>query len=80
MCSYGLCSYCFDATMAERQVTYRKITDKQRETLMKYYNDYGMVSKGARYLKLIEECSKETGLTTEQVKVSYNCLYHFVIV
>ena len=60
--------------MAER-TSYRKITDKQREILIRYYDEHGMVSKGARYSKLIEECSKESSLTTEQVKVRAAIVY-----
>jgi hypothetical protein len=55
--------------MAER-LAYRKISDKEREILIRFYDERGMVSKGARYSTLIEEAARETNLSTEQVKVS----------
>ena len=53
--------------MAER--TYK--TERQLTILERYYNERSMTSKASRNSQLIEEAANESGLTIDQVKVSY---------
>lgn len=58
--------------MSGARGSYRKITDKERETLIRFYNN-GMTSKGAGCCTLIKQASDETGLSEEKIKV---CLFN----
>lgn len=49
--------------------SYRRISDKERDILVRYYDHEGMTSKGTSCAKLIEEAAQETGLDEERVKV-----------
>ena len=61
LCTLSLCTHCF----SEPQL----FTVEQWQTLLKYFDEYGMTSTHRRNSDLIQRCATEVGTTTERVKV-----------
>lgn len=53
-------------------------TDKQKQTLLKYYNE-GMTSTNRQHIDLIEKCAKECQTTVDRIKVEIRTILMYFL-